>query len=660
MDSAVSNKKTGLLIQVFVIMALGIAIYSNTFRAGFQFDDMQQLAENFRLRQLSTIGSLFAQLNTRFLTYITFALNYQFSRTDVFGYHLVNLFIHLATSLLVMALARLTFQTPQLERHPLSRHAPALAFFSGLIFLAHPVQTQAVVYIVQRLAVLATLAYVGVLVLYVRARLKPTVLRYAAVYAAAFAAMFTKEITVTLPAAVILFEAVFFSGFGKKLFQSWRGWAPLLLMWLVMPVLFLRSAGGPAGGLAVLNRGGETAAIVQPDYLLTQLNVVRTYVRLLVLPVYQNLDYDYPIAHTLLEGRTFLSLIFLSVIFAAAVGAYKKQKLIAFGIFWFFLTLSAESSVIPIRDVIFEHRLYLPMAGFAMLLPSAVCLLFKDERKSYWILGALVVVLSVAAYRRNELWKDPVTLWQDTVKKSPQKARAYRNLAFHYNEEKKYDRAIEVCREALRLDPKSAGCYVTMGVASDAKGQIDQAIAFYNEALRLNPPDRIKVFTNLGAAYGKKGDFENAIKYFREGIRINPDYPPLHNNLGFAYDQTGNGDKAIEEYRQAIRIDPDFAEAYNHLGIAYGKKGIPDKTIEYCQQAVRLKPDFADAYNNIGVAYGLKGRPDTMIEFCRKAIAVDPGYARAYFNLIQGLTATGRLNEAKVYEEQARRFARGT
>jgi len=378
-----------IIVSLLVIIILGTIIYSNTFDASWHFDDHTAILENYSIRNLEETALRIGA--SRWIGFTSFALNYHFGKLDVFGYHLVNIVIHLICAILVYSLVLLTLKTPYLKDSSISRYTASLSLASALIFVAHPIQTQAVTYIVQRFTSLATLFYLLSLVLFIKARLQnlrgakfsPSHLGfYLGSLLAAFLAMKTKEITITLPAIILLYEFCFFSPSLRALARKLPYLTLLLLTFFIIPfsrygVGLFGISGGTFIGIAEVgdvigDATQETTAISRADYLLTQFNVITTYIRLLFFPVNQNLDYDYPVSRTLFEFPTFLSFLFLASVVAFGRWMFKKSRLISFGIFWFFITLSVESSIIPIRDVIFEHRVYLPSVGFVIFLTAAV------------------------------------------------------------------------------------------------------------------------------------------------------------------------------------------------------------------------------------------------------------------------------------------------
>jgi len=536
-------------VALFVITAATVLVYSNTFDASFHHDDRGGIVRNLALRDL---GNFWPPAGTRYLGLLSFAINYRLGGLEVFGYHLGNLLIHAVNGLLVFWLTAITLRTPAMrtaETGPLvRRHLPLTA---GLLFAVHPLATQAVTYVSQRYASLATLFFLLSIILYAKARLeleadRPSRARAACLccvsIVAAAAAMKTKEISFTLPFVATGYEWLFFRPRGRLLFVG-----PLAATALLAPLALAPQGQGlghvlrNASSLALENR-----YIPRSVYLLTESRVVVRYLELLLLPVGQNFDYAFALSHSIAEPDVLLALaVLLAVASAALVLLVRSRRtngavgmLVFFGIAWLFVTLSVESSVIPITDVIEEHRMYLPSAGAVVALSAA--LLWGVERLRLTISPALQVgmallltagPLGVATYARNLVWKDDLTLWRDVVAKSPWNVRARHNLGF----------------------------------ACETKGDLDEAIGQYREAIRLVPGVADAHYT-LGNAYRVAGQLDDAAREFREAIRFDPGRADAHNNLGAVAQKQGDLEEAIREYREALRLDPSIAEAHYNLG----------------------------------------------------------------------------------------------
>ncbi|MBI5196463.1 MAG: tetratricopeptide repeat protein [Nitrospirae bacterium] len=691
------------IVHLLLIFIVGLIVYSNTFHVPFQFDDISNIVENPIIKDLQYFSEpsnakafpLYNTFKNRFIGYLTFALNYKLHGLDVTGYHAVNLAIHIINALLVYWLVLLTFKahsswlmahSKKINNHGLSTMSydlsAIIAFFSALLFVSHPIQTQAVTYIVQRFTSLATLFYLLSLVMYVKFRTQnlPTgqagtehraclpdrqaqntdkrqkifslssVFWYLTSVFSAVLAMKTKEIAFTLPVIIVLYEFFFFS---KSQIQPSSSrltlyalrflyLTPFLLTLLIIPVSYI-GADTSAGDL--LSDVSETARLQTDmsrlDYLFTQFRVIVTYIRLLFLPINQNLDYAYPISNSFLNPNVFLSFLFLLVVFclgiyflyASRITRY-ALRIMAFGIFWFFITLFVESSVIPIIDVIFEHRLYLPGIG---LIIAFVCFVFFLSSRfkhrlplatCYLLLTTILVVLSIASYQRNAVWQDAVTLWEDVVRKSPLLSRPHIHLGQALAEKGRWDNAEYHFARAMEFK-KSGGLkkHMTIDLLSLNKEDIlNFQIARAKKDVENQPSD--KSFTHLGFLYLDARQYEQAMGQFEKAIELNPTYIEAHEGMyvskGMVYTAKGMIKEAINAYRNAIMHNPKDYRVYIFLGILYAKNGQIDEAIEMFEQALIANPSSFEAHKNIGVAYNNKGWTHKAEEHFRRAKQLNP------------------------------------
>jgi len=615
--------------HLFLILLVGALAYSNSFTAPFLLDDLTSIVDNPGITDLANFapgGIGYDFMPRRWVAYFTFAVNYQFGGLEVWGYHLLNLLIHLGTASLVYALVVLSFRTPHLASSKLARQDCTIALLAALLFVAHPIQTQAVTYIVQRLSSLATFFYLAALVLYLAARLNAerrlekhaaprsataqkkalrnpqaqpgnwrTWLLLAASTAAAVFAMYTKEIAFTLPLAALLFEWCFFRGDWNRrlLFLS-----PLLLTLLIIPLGILTGVDGSPGS-AVGEQLRAHSDMGRLDYLITQFRVIVTYLRLLILPINQNLDYDYPLFTRVLNPQVLGSLLVLALLLGLAAFLHVRSRqpgvaepsspafgepglrLVSFGIFWFFLTLAVESSIIPIRDLIFEHRLYLPSVGIAMAAALLLGLASEKTAKLFsgrlpLLLAALVVVgLATATWQRNQVWRSTLSIWEDTVRKSPNKERPWYNLGSLYDDEGQYDKAIQALVRAIFLDPKHGEAWHNLGRSYIVVGQNEQAVRVLRQAVRLNPKlENAKV--NLAVALLRVGQPGEAVGLLESCLPQLAGWPEVRINLGFAYLGVGNLAGAQRELAALEQIAPQQATGLR-LGISRFLAGAPSE-----------------------------------------------------------------------------------
>jgi len=561
-------------IAVLILCCLGFIIYSNTFSNSFHFDDDYYILSAWAIRDFSNPGSIWDLWPTRFIVFLSFALNYRFDGLSVFGYHLFNLSIHIVCAIFVWWLVRLIFATPVIGKSGIAGSANLFAFFAGLIFLAHPIQTQAVTYIFQRATSLAAFFYLLSLCLYIKSRLLQVKLRpspaskwitpYVFSWLAACLAMFTKENTFTLPLMIILLE---FSFFAQEKQRKLKSALPFLLLLPIIPLLIIFTKPVVYTDIQPLLDQPWRAG---SQYFFTQLRVMVTYLRLLILPFNQNLDYDYPLYQSLLDLPVLISFIFLSSLIILAIKIFHRHRLLSFSIFWFFLALLPESSIIPIRDLIYEHRLYLPMAGFGIFLASITYYLLGEKNLKFIILILIFLIhwYAVSTYSRNMDWRDAFTLWNDTISKSPRKARPYNERGYFYYMHGDFTKAIADYNKAIELDPHYATAYFNRGFAYQEKQDFNRAIFEYSKAVEMNP-NYVEAYNNRGVIYRNNGRLEDAIADFSMAIERDSRSVKAYLNRGIIYREKGDLGSAVSDFNKVLKINPSLSLAYYHRGFAY-------------------------------------------------------------------------------------------
>ena len=395
---------------LLLIAAIGLLVYSNNYDAGFQIDDIPYLANPSPLHHLSDLGGIWRAGPDRFLTNVTLALNYHFGGKHVFGYHVVNNLIHILCAVLIYHFVLLIFKTPKFSKHSFAGNPHFIAVVSSLLFLCHPLQIQAVTYIIQRATSLATCFYLASCCLYLQARLDRNQKLMWLAFLVTAAAMFTKLIAFTLPLAIVLCEYFLFDLEESE--NRMPRWTAFLSTLVIVPLLrlYIIKTGAAA-------QFAETTDISSMDYLLTQFSVIRTYIFKIVWPMNQTVYYGFPMSKGFFDPPTFLSFLFLLAILLSGIVMRKKSPLISFGVLWFFLTLSVESSFLPIKHVIFEHRVYLPMAGVSIALASILSGLVQNHKAKIAAAAFIVIGLSLLTHERNKVWKTSESLWDDASKK---------------------------------------------------------------------------------------------------------------------------------------------------------------------------------------------------------------------------------------------------
>ena len=693
--SSPPKKSSGIfaspVFHFFVIAFLGIAIYLNTFNKtypyndlrNFHFDDISNIVENVAIRNINDLSAMYNFVKTRFVGTYTFALNYHFHQLNVFGYHLVNLIIHISASLMAWWLTVLILSTPVMRNETIAKHKKMIALAVGLLFVSHPLQTQAVTYIVQRFASLAALFYLSSLALYIKARLvKKNLHLFAICFAGsaviALLGVFTKENVVTLPVSILLIEFIFFKTGDKieikKDRKKWIYFLPILLFAFIIPAMFsidfTKHTFSPEHIYYNVFYPRKIEDALSPDitsgiYLMTQFRVIPTYLRLLFIPANQNLDYHFPLSLNFFELHTFLGFLFLTSLLIFALWMLPRRRLISFGIIWFFLTISVESSVLPIRNVIFEHRVYLPLFGFGIFFVSTLYYLFWDKHSKAVIVFfiAVIVINSFLTIKRNTVWKDEITLWSDVIKKSPDKCRPYvnrgkayilngnlnkakadllkalklypdysvlqSNLGIVYYKEGKIEDAYKHFSEAIRLNTYNVKARYNLGVAYFEQGKIEEAVKEYSDLVNYYLPDDHSVLNNLGKAYAFQGDYDEAVKHLTRALELNPQNADAHFNLANVLQSRGELNEAMVHYREALKINPGMAEAHSNYGAALYKIGKQDEAKAHLKQALRINPDYVEAHNNLGLILYDQDKFDEALKHFSRVVQINPKHATA-------------------------------
>lgn len=676
----------GLVVSLICLTAA--VIYSNTFRVPFVFDDRHTIQENEKIRNPGNFYSRNVLQTPRPLVDFTFALNYHFGKLRVFGYHLVNLLIHIANGFLVFFLSRKLFG--KLSRTD-NEYGYLPALFAALIFVAHPLQTQAVTYIAQRYTSMACFFYLGAVLSYILARDAKSSGRPVACWgyslttlACGLLAFLSKQTSASLPLALLLVEYAVYD-------QTWDGWKKkigVILSGILLCGLFyvynlgLFQHNTQSGSFLedVSEIARETRQVGRWHYLCTQFNVIPIYIRLLFIPVAQNLDYLYVFKNGFFDGATPYLFVLLMGIFAAAWWNRSKRPILFFSILWFFITLSVESSIFPIRDAMFEHRLYLPLFGFSLLSGYVVeKILSKYRLMAYVTASTILVALSMAAYQRNEVWRDEVTLWSDVVRKNPDNYRGWTNIGYAFKQRGDLNAAIANYDMALKLKPDYHYALSNKGVVMGSLGKHDEAVSLFEKALQ-NKPDYSFALNNLGVALVGKGQTEDATAYFLKALAIQPNYFDARVNLGNALFSKGKYEQSLQQFLAALDIQPDSVALYSKIGVTYHylnrypeaincydealkldnqnagvylNKGnsqlaagmIPEAAASY-KEAVRLERGLLEAYINMGVAYQRMGNQEEAAMQFQEALKIDSNSVEARGNLGSVLYSQGKRNEA--------------
>jgi tetratricopeptide (TPR) repeat protein len=467
---------------------------------------------------------------------------------------------------MVFLFAGLLLGSPGVTCTYVAGNRKTIRLFTALIFAVHPIQTESVTYIVQRMESLAGFFYISALIFYFMFRSGETGKRRAAVIAGfavcALLAVLTKQTSYTMPLAILLLEIFFI--------RDQKGRCNRHLVFGISAVLFLSLV--VALGADILPRE-SMSDISRSDYLTTQFKVIPQYFRLMIIPAGQNIDHHVSVPASFIETGVILGIVVILFMFFSAYYLFRKgHRVLSFSIMWIFAVLSLRSSVLPISDLMTERRLYTAVFGYGLFVP--VLFYYLKERYSGIqnknavpiILTVLIVILSAATFNRNKVWKDELSLWKDSVEKSPDKFRPNYNVAEAYKKKGFSDEALEYYKKAYSINPRSYGLCNNIGNIYSEKQMWNDAEKFYTEALSIKP-DYSKALNNLANVYFKKKDFVSAERFYIKAIEADAYYADPVLNLGHLYYMGGYFEQAGEKYRELLRIEPGSQQAKNNLKI---------------------------------------------------------------------------------------------
>jgi len=645
----------GVLLASGIVVLSALAAYHNSFSVPFIFDDQGTITDNPTIRHF---GSALSPPNSstaggRPLLNLTLALNYALNGTHVWGYHALNLFIHVLAGLTLFGIVRRTLVQPVLSRR-FGADAVPLALAVAALWVLHPLQTESVTYVVQRAESLMGLFYLLTLYFFIRSTQSQSPGGWQVLAGAAcLLGMASKEVMVSAPLIVLLYDRTFVAGtFREAWGKRGRFYAGLAGTWLLLGGLVAGTQG--RGGSA-----GFGTHVTWWSYALTQFGAIVHYLRLSLWPNPLVFDYGTTLATGAADIVPYAMTVLLLVIGTAF--ALWRRPVIGFVGCWFFAILAPTSSVVPVAtQTMAEHRMYLALAPVAVLVVLGLYSLVG--RRSAVIFLALAVGLGWLSVQRNKDYRSELSIWSDTVAKRPDNARALSNMGILLAKiPNRIPEAIAAFEAALQINPDSAETHYNLGnTLRKLPGRVPDAIAEYEAAVRINPGSA-EAHDNFGnALLDVPGRVPDAVAQLEAALRINPDSAETHYNLGNALRKMpGRLPDAIAQFEAALRLDPDSVEAHNNFGTALlevpGR--VPDAIAQF-EAALRLDPDSVEAHINLGnVLFNVPGRlPDAIVQF-ETALRLDPDSVEAHYDLGVVLAGTpGRVPDAIVQLKAALRL----
>lgn len=596
-----------LWLCIIAILLGGLLVFSNNLEGEFIFDDYPAIIDNPEIKSLLPFGALLrpapnsSPLAARPLPTVSVALNYAFGGLEVRGYHMVNNLIHLLAALLLFATLRSTLLLPRFAGR-FADSANRYALVVALLWMVHPLQTEAVNYISQRTETLMGLCYLATLssaaMAFRAARPRPW---YGAAVAACVLGMASKEVMVSAPLLVLLYDRLFVTGsFQTALHKRYGFYGCLAATWGVIIFYQLNSPRASS----VLFDSAELSVL---DYFRTQMTVVVHYLRQAFWPYPLILDaQDWPIVREVSRDLLISGGILSSLAGLTVWGLLRSAWWSFLGI-WFFFILAPTSSIVPIvTEIVADKRMYLPLAALVVLVVFAVDHAWRaiqgrmnagGVRYVRVVLSLFAVaVLGVMTWDRNRDYRTEALIWGDTVAKRPGNARAQENFGKALMKEGRFAEAINPLAESLRLTPEAQEdpeLYSNLAMAYSELGRFTEAIAVHEKALLLRPNDALGHY-NLGNAFIRVNDLAKAERSFRKAIELDPEFVPAKGNLGMLLLRKGDQAGAEAEFLAIRTMEPGNARASTMLAdLRVEQRRFTDAVILY-REAIRLAPEARD------------------------------------------------------------------
>lgn len=489
------------------------------------------------------------------VTMLTYWLNVKASGENPFSFHALSLALHIVTSGLVFVIARRLIEWGG----SVGGRRDLIAGFAAGVFLLHPAQTEAVAYVAGRSEVLSVMFAYGAFALFVCRRTPAVSWATAAGVLLLFGlGVLSKEHIVVLPAWLMLTDFWWNPGFSLKgIRANWR---------LYVPIAF--GAAAAAVRLWGMLFTAQSAGFGMKDltwyqYLFTQFRALFVYLGTFVLPVNLTADWDFPISQTIMDRGAVFGLAALVALVAAAWVLRKRFPLGTYGFLVFLVLMAPTSSILPIKDPVAERRLYFSMIGLLLVVADVLARVRLREKALAGVCAAVTLLLAIGTHARAEVWSNPISLWQDTLRKSPKKWRAYLQLAQSYYDAGEYTRAIEMFEKVRQIEPPDYNTLVNHAVALQRANRLDEAVVKLRDAAAKDPTAH--VYSQIGMVYAQQGKRAEALEALAAAEKLDANWAPTYNYRAKVHFQAQEWDDAVANYRRALALDPSLTDARNEL-----------------------------------------------------------------------------------------------
>ncbi len=553
-DKDRSKSHSWLVLLIFALTA--ICLYWPSFKTPFIFDDDRTVSLNENIMHLWPADWLLHE--SRPAGSLTFALNYQLTGLSLTGFHLTNTAIHVLSAWVLFLLLSLVLRLPGKDQLPALK-AQGLAFAVALIWLVHPLNTQAVSYIAQRYESQMGLFFLTTIYCLTRGSLATKGSKwgwYVGAIAAGWLGMGTKEVMCTVLVVGPLFDRAFLASTWKEVVRQ-RGWVYASIVPSLVLMLLLQRAINAELGPAFASAGFGLQSVTPWEYFRTQPEIILHYIGISILPRQLIFDYAWPVQNDLI--RVGISGLVVLALFVGSILLYMQRPRWGVAALSFFLILGPTSSFMPIADLAVEHRMYLPLISVciaAVMLGHAwlarmIASESARQRCAYALAAVAVVFLSLRTFARNEDYRQPIRLYAQNVKFNPANRRAHNNLAVELKALGLRDEARQHFEIATKLEPRHAHAYYQLGLMAAEERDFATALNYFSKSLKLEPQDQAAAYCR-GLCFMELGEDQHAVDAFSASLKVNPQHVVTRRELAWVL--ATSTDEHVRNGQQALQI----------------------------------------------------------------------------------------------------------
>lgn len=647
-------KKTVIKNQYIFLLIIFISsfiLYSNTLSNDFVYDDNYQIKDNFWIRDFRFLPQMFLKDVWNFrstdwvsnyyrpMMHVIYLISYQIFSLKPWGYHLVNILFHASVSIMVFLTIDKLLKHLKYDRLQGDSRFLSIPFITAMIFVVHPIHSEVVSWISAIPDLSYSLFYLLGFYFYIKFK-EGSKISYTISLLCFLFALFCKEPAVTF--ILIIFTYDFIMKREKNIPQSLELYVPFIMVFLIYLGFRFHALKG-----FTAYQSHQEMGIYQ--YIINIFPLFMDYIIKIFAPFNLSVFHVFQPIKQIYEIKGIISILIVLLYVFSLILSYKKDKLFFFGLLFFVIPLLPALYIPGLgENPLAERYIYLPLLGFALCI-SIVIFRFLDIPKYKFITIIVIIsaglLFSYLTIERNKAWKNDLTLWTDTVKKSPEWKRGIIQLAIAHEKIGDIDKSIELLQKLIKDFPDDYEGYSELGVIFALKGRLDDAIEMYKKAIEKNPKDYYSFF-NMGKAFYSKGLKEKALESFNNTLKLNPLMAEAYVNIGTIFGELGQIEKASDNFIKALELKPGLVQAHYNLGNYYQLKGNLDDALKHYKYALKINPDYLKARVNLAKILILRSSLNEANEHLNMIIKNDPKDIDIRYSLGEIFYSLGQFDQA--------------